>query len=104
MYTELFENILGKGGSAGNQHILLFQEFFLSFPKQISIILIFILLSASSLNLVQSKILPFGIYKYTIPYLFSSQFNPLLNMAILGSYDSAANKDKMSKIWTNAII
>ena len=27
--------------------------------------------------------------------------NPLLHMAILRSSDSAANKDMMSKIWTN---
>ena len=31
----------------------------------------------------------------------SSQFNPLPHMPILNSSNSAANKDIMSKIWTN---
>ena len=29
-----------------------------------------------------------------------TQFNPLPDMPILGSFNSAANKDMMSKIWT----
>ena len=33
---EAFENILGKGENAGNQHFLLFPKMFLPFPKQIS--------------------------------------------------------------------
>ena len=36
---EAFENIVGKGENAGNQHFLVFQQCFLSFPKQISIFL-----------------------------------------------------------------
>ena len=32
-----FENIVGKGENAGNQHFLLFPQCFLPFPKQISI-------------------------------------------------------------------
>ena len=32
-----FENIVGKGENAGNQHFLLFLQCFLLFPKQISI-------------------------------------------------------------------
>ena len=32
-----FENIVGKGDNAGNQHCLLFPQRFLPFPKQISI-------------------------------------------------------------------
>ena len=32
---EAFENILGKGENAGNQHFLFFPKYFLSFPKQI---------------------------------------------------------------------
>ena len=32
-----FENIVGKGENAGNQHFLLFQQCFLPFPNQISI-------------------------------------------------------------------
>ena len=31
-----FENIVGKGENAGNQHFLLFPQSFLPFPKQIS--------------------------------------------------------------------
>ena len=31
------ENIVGKGENAGNQHFLLFQQCFLTFPKQNSI-------------------------------------------------------------------
>ena len=31
-----FENIVGKGENAGNQHFLLFPHCFLFFPKQIS--------------------------------------------------------------------
>ena len=35
---KFFENILGKGENAGNQHFLLFPQcFFEPFPKQISI-------------------------------------------------------------------
>ena len=29
-----------------------------------------------------------------------TEFNPLPDMPILGSFNSAANKDMMSKIWT----
>ena len=32
---EAFQNILGKGENAGNQHFLLFPKCFLPFPKQI---------------------------------------------------------------------
>ena len=34
---EAFENILGKGENAGNQHFLLFPKCFLTITKQISI-------------------------------------------------------------------
>ena len=33
---EAFENIVGLGENAGNQHFILFPQSFLSFPKQIS--------------------------------------------------------------------
>ena len=33
-----FENFVGKGENAGNQHFLLFPQCFLPFPKQISIL------------------------------------------------------------------
>ena len=54
-----FENIVEKGDNAGNQHFLLFPQFFLLVPKQISIFqsdLVFV----SSSNLDQSKNLLFG--------------------------------------------
>ena len=35
--TELFENIVGKGKNAGNQHFLLFPQCFLPVPRQHSI-------------------------------------------------------------------
>ena len=35
---EAFENIVGKGENAGNQHFLLFPQFFIPFPNQISIV------------------------------------------------------------------
>ena len=31
-----FENIVGKGENAGNQHFILFPQYFLPFPNQIS--------------------------------------------------------------------
>ena len=37
LYKKSFENIVGKGENAGNQHFLLFPLCFLSFQKQISI-------------------------------------------------------------------
>ena len=37
--TDLVENIVGKGGNAGNQHFLLFQQCFqkASFPKLLKV-------------------------------------------------------------------
>ena len=55
-----FENIVGKGENAGNQHFLLFPQCFLSFTKQISNFqspLVCRLYNAFNLN--QSKILLF---------------------------------------------
>ena len=52
-----FENIVGKGENAGNQHFLLFLQCFPPFLKEILIFsVIFILLSANTFNLDQSKI------------------------------------------------
>ena len=39
LYKKTFENNVGKGENAGNQHFLLFPQFFLSFPQQILIFL-----------------------------------------------------------------
>ena len=57
----LFENIVGKGENADNQHFLLFSQCFLPCWKQISIFeFCLICLSASAFNLDQYKILLFG--------------------------------------------
>ena len=51
-----FENILGKGENAGNQHFLLFPQCFLPYQKtEINILVTSYLSSANALNLVQSK-------------------------------------------------
>ena len=56
-----FENILGKGENAGNQHFLLFPKCFLPFPKtNCNFSVTFILLSANVFNLDYSKILSDG--------------------------------------------
>ena len=55
-----FENIEGKEENAGNQHFLLYPQCFLPFPKRISFLGTFILLSVNAWNLDWSKILSFG--------------------------------------------
>ena len=56
-----FENIVGKGENADNQHFLVFQQCYLPFPKQISIFWSHLfLLSANAFNLDLSKFLSFG--------------------------------------------
>ena len=50
-----YENVVGKGENAGNQHFLLFPQGFPPFPKQVSV-----LSSATVFNFVQSKIRMFG--------------------------------------------
>ena len=56
-----FENIVGKGENAGNQHFLLFPQCFLSIPKtNFNSSVTFISLSGNAFNLDQSKNLSFG--------------------------------------------
>ena len=55
----LFENIVGKGENADNQHFLLFSQCFLPCWKPIFEFCL-ICLSASAFNLDQYKILLFG--------------------------------------------
>ena len=56
-----FENIVGKRENAGNQHFLLFPQYFKPFSNQISIFLVtFVLTFAIAFNLEQSKIVLFG--------------------------------------------
>ena len=55
-----FENIVGKGENASNQHFLLFARCFLPFPKQINFPATFNLSSADAFNLNQFTNLSFG--------------------------------------------
>ena len=56
-----FENIVGKGENAGNQHFLLFPQCFLSFPNQISIFDLHLICSLQMLSIWTSlKNLLFG--------------------------------------------
>ena len=59
--TKPFENIVGKGENAGNQHFLLFSQYFLLLSKsEIIILTTFDLSSAKAFNLDQAEILSFG--------------------------------------------
>ena len=56
-----FENIVGNGENAGNQHFLHFPQCFYTFLRtNFKFSVIFIVLSASAFNLEQSKNLSFG--------------------------------------------
>ena len=55
-----FENTVGKGGNAGNQHFLHFLQCFLPYQREIIFSATIILSSANAFNLDQSKVLPFG--------------------------------------------
>ena len=55
-----FENIVGKGENAGNQHISLFPHCCLSIPERICFSVTFILSSANAMNFDQSENLSFG--------------------------------------------
>ena len=69
-------NIMGKGENAGYQHFLIFLHFLQCFQK-----------ASTS-----------GSFEIGIVCL---RVNPLPDMLILVSSNSAANKDRVSKIWTN---
>ena len=56
-----FENIVGKGENAGNQNFLLFQQYYLPFPKHISIFQLNLFCHLQMLSIWTSpKILLFG--------------------------------------------
>ena len=57
---EPFDNSVGKGENAGNQHFLLFLQYYLPIPKRMPVVKLHFLLSANDFNLDQSKILSFG--------------------------------------------
>ena len=67
---KVFENIVGKGENAGNQHFLFFPQCFQ--PKSnFSFLVAFTLSSANAFNLDRSKILLFGkelTHYHTIPH------------------------------------
>ena len=56
---EAFENTVGKGENAGNQHFLLFPQYFLLYYRKKSLAT-FKLSSANTSNFGHSKILSFG--------------------------------------------
>ena len=56
-----FENIVGKGENAGNQHFLIFPQYFLPVLQRISVRKLHLFLSsADAFNLGLSKILSFN--------------------------------------------
>ena len=57
---EAFENIMGKGENANNQHFLLFLSIFYPSKNKFKFSVTFIFSSASTFNLDQSKNLLFG--------------------------------------------
>ena len=61
LHRMLFENIMGKGENAGNQHFLLFPIMFPILSRtKFFVKASFILSSANAFNLDQAKILSFG--------------------------------------------
>ena len=60
MKKKHFENIVGKGENADNQHFRLFPQCFLPIPERFCFYVKFILSSANAFNLDKSKILLFG--------------------------------------------
>ena len=96
-----FENIVGEGENAGNQHFFHFPYCFYCIRENI-ILIALNLLCANGFYLVTTKILLFAKGSLNAPCSVKRGINPLPHMPILGSSNSAANKDMMSKIWTNA--
>ena len=70
-----FENIVEKGENAAYQHFLLFPQYFLPFPKQISNFSVtFTLSSVNAFNLVQSENLSFGSFLDQILHVEDRKF------------------------------
>ena len=72
------ENIMGEGKNIGNQYFLLFHAMFSTHPK--------------THFSFEVRLQMLSVW---------TSVNPLSHMSILGSSNSAANKDMMSKIMTN---
>ena len=82
-----FENIVGKGENAGNQHFLLFLQCFLPIPKTIFVFkLNFILSSANAFNLEQSKICRLG-----------KELNHINPFAVIFAFKAYVNQDQTAK-------
>ena len=80
---EAFENILGKGENAGNQHFLLFPEMFSTIPKtNFNFLSCIILSSASCLNLNWAKFFFLSFGKESIDLLSTPGDNLLLMLPI----------------------
>ena len=60
LYKKPFENIMGKGENAGNQHFLYFPQCFLQIPKTNFNFSVTIIVSVNAFNLDHSNILSFG--------------------------------------------
>ena len=60
LWKEFFENIVGKGENAGNQHFLLFQQCFLLYQREKLACVKKKMSSANAFNVVRAKILLFG--------------------------------------------
>ena len=84
------ENIVGKGENAGYQHFLLFPQCFLPIPKLPSVFNYILFCHLQMLSVWTS-----------LKCVIWKRVNPFPDMQILGSSNSAANKDMMPKIWTN---
>ena len=76
--TLVLENIMGKGENASYQHFLLLPYFQKAFSS-----------GTSKVIIVWKRV------KHAI--------NPLPHMPILGSSNSAASKNMMSKLWTDGV-
>ena len=72
----LFENVVEKGENVGKLHLLHFTQVFQIVPKHVNPYMSHFMSSANA-------------------------FNPLPDMQILDYSNSTANKDMMSKMWTN---
>ena len=104
-----FENSVGKGENAGNQHFLLFPGYFLSFPKQISIFLSHLFLSsANAFNLDQSTTLSFAkqliTYQNVFFFLFliqkSTNFTLIKKEIVINALINSFPKEKFENFPT----
>ena len=90
IYNNAILIVINPQDDAFDQHFLLFRQMFFTLKMTYSTILArFELSSAKAFNKAKSTVLSCG-KELTLP-----------DMPILGSFNSAANKDVVSKEWTN---